>query len=517
MSNPLSILLNALPIPMANEPGEALPGGDAGLFQVLLEEQLESVAPKEIEAVADGEVEPDEALPEPWLALMPPVPLPPETTPAVASGLMPEPLAPELAPLAPRFAPLLTSPVPLATVSEPEPELKEPAPSSALGAEPLPPQAPLELVDKAALPPVADTDELVPASSGELRAPKVIGLVTSPPFTTQPVPALPARPEGGEQLLAEANDDEVRQTLSVGGKSFPSEAQERVDAGSASPRIHRRLPLDRSPEPPTPNKPTVPEAVTVTEGVPLGPVVLRPLLEDRSGFGTKPTPAVAAMAPRSEVATVLMPELAVKAIPLARGIDASPAGESRVPLETLPVAPSLPEASLGGAFANQLSSLAHAGSNGQIQPAAPQTLALPMAHPQWSEAFASRVVWFMRQDIQHAEIQLAPAELGPIEVKISLAHGEANVVFNAAHASTRDAIEQSLPRLREMLAQQGVHLGQANISGNTDRGHQGDNQGRLWFEAGGDHSLVTTETEMANADSNLARSATSSQAVDFYV
>ena len=146
-----------------------------------------------------------------------------------------------------------------------------------------------------------------------------------------------------------------------------------------------------------------------------------------------------------------------------------------------------------------------------------QNLNLPMAHPQWSEALAARVVWFGNHDIQEAKIQLTPADLGPIDIKVAVSNGEANVAFNAHHAATRDAIEQSLPRLRDMFAQQGVQLGQVNVSSHGDRNTQGFGQERF-----GQPSASTTGPRSDAVNEEVLevaprRIAATERAVDYYV
>lgn len=92
------------------------------------------------------------------------------------------------------------------------------------------------------------------------------------------------------------------------------------------------------------------------------------------------------------------------------------------------------------------------------------TLAVPMQQPGWDQAMGERVVWMARSNLQQAEIQLNPRELGPIEIKISMQKEHANVNFVAHHAATREAIEAAIPRLREMFSEQGLNLGQADVS-----------------------------------------------------
>jgi flagellar hook-length control protein FliK len=82
--------------------------------------------------------------------------------------------------------------------------------------------------------------------------------------------------------------------------------------------------------------------------------------------------------------------------------------------------------------------------------------------------------------LKMAEIRLTPAELGPLRVRVSVEDGAANVTFHAQHAVTREAIEQALPRLREMLAENGLSLGQADVGehgvAQGDRDRRADDQ-----------------------------------------
>src|SRR5690606_3684503 len=92
--------------------------------------------------------------------------------------------------------------------------------------------------------------------------------------------------------------------------------------------------------------------------------------------------------------------------------------------------------------------------------------------PGWNEALGDRVAWMAGNRIQNAELRLNPAELGPLRVQISMDDGNASVTFTAQHPLTRDAIEQALPRLREMLADQGLSLQNASVSDDGPRHQQ---------------------------------------------
>jgi flagellar hook-length control protein FliK len=111
----------------------------------------------------------------------------------------------------------------------------------------------------------------------------------------------------------------------------------------------------------------------------------------------------------------------------------------------------------------------------------------PLRSPQFAQELGDRVVWMLGRQGQTADIALNPAHLGPLEVKISMAGGEAAAQFFSPHQQVRDAMEAALPRLREMLADAGVTLGQAHVRdeslsrqgtpGDADRQSAGGDEG----------------------------------------
>jgi flagellar hook-length control protein FliK len=94
----------------------------------------------------------------------------------------------------------------------------------------------------------------------------------------------------------------------------------------------------------------------------------------------------------------------------------------------------------------------------------------PVGSPAWNDEFGGKVTWLANQGIQSASVQLSPEHLGPVSVHISVQDGSASVSFTAAHADTRAALEQALPRLREMFATNGLTLSDANVSHQSPRG-----------------------------------------------
>ena len=74
--------------------------------------------------------------------------------------------------------------------------------------------------------------------------------------------------------------------------------------------------------------------------------------------------------------------------------------------------------------------------------------------------------------LQQAEIQLDPLGLGKMKIQIQMgADSQANVHFVVQHGQTREMLEQAMPRLRDMLAGQGIQLGQTQVQQQAQ--HQG--------------------------------------------
>ena len=92
--------------------------------------------------------------------------------------------------------------------------------------------------------------------------------------------------------------------------------------------------------------------------------------------------------------------------------------------------------------------------------------------PAFNDELGGKITWMASQNqgLQSASLQLSPEHMGPVNVHISVQDGSATVSFNAAHADTRAALEQALPRLREMFAAQGLTLTDASVSHQSPRG-----------------------------------------------
>ncbi len=95
----------------------------------------------------------------------------------------------------------------------------------------------------------------------------------------------------------------------------------------------------------------------------------------------------------------------------------------------------------------------------------------------FDDELGARMSWLADQKIGHAHIKLSPAELGPVEVRLHLNGDQVNASFSSAQPEVRQALENSLPRLREMLGQHGFQLGQADVGQQQQQASQNARQG----------------------------------------
>lgn len=161
------------------------------------------------------------------------------------------------------------------------------------------------------------------------------------------------------------------------------------------------------------------------------------------------------VAPRLQKGPV--PETATAALPISTG--------SAEAVEVVQKPVSAPVSTVASAAAIQAPQMQQLAATAAKTPTLmTTTIDVPVLNENWGNALQDRVLWMTTRNIQNAEIRLNPAELGPIRVQVSVQDDAAQLTFTAQHAQTRDALEIALPRLREMLSENGLSLGGATVS-----------------------------------------------------
>jgi len=110
------------------------------------------------------------------------------------------------------------------------------------------------------------------------------------------------------------------------------------------------------------------------------------------------------------------------------------------------------------ASASQTNAATNSANNSQL------TVTIPFQQAQWGSAVAEKVMWLSSHGLQEAEIQLDPPELGPLQVKVSVENDKAHVSFVVQHGNVREALEQTVTRLREMFEAEGIDLVNVDVS-----------------------------------------------------
>lgn len=91
------------------------------------------------------------------------------------------------------------------------------------------------------------------------------------------------------------------------------------------------------------------------------------------------------------------------------------------------------------------------------------TVDVPVYTPEFEEAFSEKIMWMTSQNIKGAQIQLNPAELGPVTAQIQVEAGKTHIQFMSDHALVRDTLEAALPRLKSEFEQLNMQLGDVDV------------------------------------------------------
>ncbi|MBV0934023.1 flagellar hook-length control protein FliK [Marinobacterium weihaiense] len=122
-----------------------------------------------------------------------------------------------------------------------------------------------------------------------------------------------------------------------------------------------------------------------------------------------------------------------------------------------------------------------------------QQMQQQLGDPRWGRQMGERAIMMAQHGPRSAQIQLDPPELGAMQIRIHVqGQDQVSVSFTSANPMVRDALEQQLPRLREMFSDQGLNLQDSSVSdearqhGSDSRDRGSDNGGAGRYAGGGD-------------------------------
>ena len=106
---------------------------------------------------------------------------------------------------------------------------------------------------------------------------------------------------------------------------------------------------------------------------------------------------------------------------------------------------------------------------------------------------------------QRAEIKLDPPQLGRVDVQIVMQGDRAQLAFTAETSVSRELLEQSLPRLREMMSEAGIDLDSVNVanrerqSGQHDTGYAADDPNLIGQSTESDGEIDSRQIDSGNS------------------
>jgi len=292
--------------------------------------------------------------------------------------------------------------------------------------------------------------------------------------TAVPVPAADAAPEAADVpvSLASATDTEVAVPVEV--EIVAADAGPPADSGAENDTPAFVLPGDAGTDAET-DSTALPRATVATaaRAEPVVPGTPRTAAAE-SARGTPAAPAATAASgavdsrpgqpPRATVAPppAQMAHAAPQANARAEAVAAAPSAvamRDTSPPEVFDTAVPLAASTVAAHVATSHAAatvLPHAAMQGRID--------APLNTPAWGQSLGQQISWMLNGAHQTAELHLHPVDLGPVQVVLSVENKTADLRFIAHEPAVREALQQELPRLRDMLAQNGIQLGQANVS-----------------------------------------------------
>jgi len=132
---------------------------------------------------------------------------------------------------------------------------------------------------------------------------------------------------------------------------------------------------------------------------------------------------------------------------------------------------------------------------------------------------AEKVRWMVNARNPSAEIRLDPPDLGGMQIKVNLSGDTAQVNFNVQSLAAKEMLDQAAPRLRDMLAQQGIELGQSSVQQDSQQqgGQTGDGSSERSHASTG--ALGATEETLEDMGNHIVEQRISSGAIggiDYY-
>ena len=338
----------------------------------------------------------------------------------------------------------------------------------ATAAAPAPPVPPAPAASLASAAQLASANS--PAPTAGVDATTAGSGLTMPHAASMRTLAMPGSPTGAT-APAKSSDPATNQGTTASGNSAPSSA----DAGATNDSTSNNGPagaagtdaaaqalmaaaIAQGSNAPAPNSAFADELSTPDTDLPSGAAAVSGPAAGASAAG------VAAVALAQASAAAISASMTAAAAASAAQVVSATAGTSAADKRTHG---NSPDSTLSGASNDGSVGAAQLLTSNTSTDSAPTPtfkVAAGVDTAQFSQGVADRVSLMMDGNLTSAKLQVNPPALGPIEVRIALQGGHAQVSFSSHSAVTRDALESSSEKLREMLNSQGFSQVSVDIS-----------------------------------------------------
>ena len=196
------------------------------------------------------------------------------------------------------------------------------------------------------------------------------------------------------------------------------------------------------------------------------------------------------------------PGIDLRALDLGKAADAAKlpveAGDFAAKLRDSTHQAGMKEAAPGPEALTSLTAQATALQTAQATVSTPtDRLSARVGTPAWDNQVGQKVIWMVGGEDQSATLELNPPDLGPVQVVLNVSNDLASVTFSSQQMEVRQALENALPRLREMMSESGIALGNATVNAGAE-GRQGQDgqaagdsgRGRGGHGGGGDSDVA---------------------------
>ncbi|BDM63805.1 hypothetical protein NFHSH190041_12570 [Shewanella sp. NFH-SH190041] len=185
--------------------------------------------------------------------------------------------------------------------------------------------------------------------------------------------------------------------------------------------------------------------------------------------------------------------------------DIAPAGSDSGVKESIGVSPLLTANQMGKADTPQLQLSVRQGN---------EVISAQELVQRFAPVMKQQLVTMVSQNMTQAEIQLDPPELGQMLVRIQVQGEQTQVQFHVAQNNTKELLEQAVPRLRELLQEQGMDLARSSVS-SQHSGEQGQGSGTNTSSADRGQAMESSD-DGATQESGAEFQRSDDGSIDYY-